>query len=753
MAGDAPIALDTEIATIDGSPERPLETIMKYLRYIVVVLIVLAIFSVVTHFYRESIARHFANLALREQGFNAIELSIQTLGVDYVRLSHLILEEDDGTRYEVSGLSFPLSFPSVRPEEILIEQLDLVPAATVGTLPLADLLQSLLSLPDSVPNTSITVSRFTMPNAPTVENVVWRSVEHRQHLAFSAQSVEVDVDVDRMNDDHHQVTVNAFAGGIPDAFSSTLDIHCCNTGFLIDGKLSIELPPWLVVLQSIGLLPDRVASINARLDGQVRIDVDDETQSAVANAHFSLMEKMPADDSDVGGSGVRLQANSSDPIRFSFEYPSLEWTADVGQIDMFAQIEPVGDVSIQLTDFECGSGVQCSTHASLETGPLQLGTIALARARSSATLAIAGDETTRVDISSDFTLDLSGIESQSFSVESIRVARFSGSQLTVGDGVWHADVDQMELVLDAFADRDGMVASLPIAFSNLQVRDRGATVATNVSLSPKAASVSWPDSTIVLPGVRGSISLQENEVTASSVIFDDEGTLSAHVYASHNVATGEGSISIDDATLLFDVGELSGHFSKWPYAWDVVSGTLSSEFEANWKPGSTGTEYDAIMAYRADALAGNYNDIVFSGLNTELAGSLNPEAGMTLSPSAITVAFLDVGVPVEQIVADFSVNVAEEAVQVHEVSMSAFGGQFVVDPFQFSMLKESNNLILRPKSIQLQFMLDLAEFEDIELSGSISGELQLTVRKEKITITNGRLESDPPRRRYSLFTW
>jgi hypothetical protein len=41
-------------------------------------------------------------------------------------------------------------------------------------------------------------------------------------------------------------------------------------------------------------------------------------------------------------------------------------------------------------------------------------------------------------------------------------------------------------------------------------------------------------------------------------------------------------------------------------------------------------------------------------------------------------------------------------------------------------------------------MVDLAEFENIELSGSISGVLPVTISSKTLTIVNGRLESDPP---------
>ncbi len=101
---------------------------MKYLKYATVVLVILAVLAVVTHFYRESIARRLANSALRGQGITATELSIHTLGTDYVRLSQLVLEQDNGTRYRISGLEFPVSYPSLRAEKISIEHLVMLPA-------------------------------------------------------------------------------------------------------------------------------------------------------------------------------------------------------------------------------------------------------------------------------------------------------------------------------------------------------------------------------------------------------------------------------------------------------------------------------------------------------------------------------------------------------------------------------------------------------------------------------------------------
>lgn len=719
---------------------------MKYLKYAAAVLLILVILTTVIHFYRESIAREFANSALGEYGITVTELTIQTLDTDYIRISHLVLEQDDGTRYQVDGLSFPISFPDARAGKISIEQLIVTPADTAAVpVPLAHQLLTFLLLPGSVPDTEVRVSQLTMPDTPPIDNIVWRSTDQQQHLAFRIDPVEVAIDVDSVDDGDYQATVGAVVGGIPGALSLTLNIHHGNTGFSIDGLSRISLSPWLPVLQSIGMLPTDFVSLAAEFDGRFTIVLDDnETQTVPASAHFSLANGMIADYRIADDSNVRLQTNSSASIRLDIEYPSLEWTASVGQIDMLVGINASDEIPLRLSDLECRSGFQCTMRVSLDTGPFDLEAMTIGNARLSASLAITGDETTRVNISPGFVLALTGIESQSFSVKSIHTTQFSGAQLTIDDGGWRGDIDHLDLVFDSLTDGESLFASLAVTLNAMRLRDSGATFDTEVSIPPGSVSLSWGGSDAVSPGVEGKISLRDNKAAASIVLFDDVRALSAHIDASHNLATGEGLVSVRDSLLLFDQRSLSDRFLKWPHAWDVISGTLSTELELNWKTGDTGTGYSGTLTYHAKSLAGNYDDIAFAGLNTRLTASLDSTTGIAISPTSIEVALLDVGLPLERITADFALNIREQSMQVQNLSMFVLGGQILADPFRYDMREESNDIVLRPQSIQLQFMVDLVESERIKLTGSISGVLPVTISDETMTIANGRLESDPP---------
>jgi len=57
---------------------------------------------------------------------------------------------------------------------------------------------------------------------------------------------------------------------------------------------------------------------------------------------------------------------------------------------------------------------------------------------------------------------------------------------------------------------------------------------------------------------------------------------------------------------------------------------------------------------------------------------------------------------------------------------------------------DTNQLMLRASGVQLPLMAGLADLESVTISGSVSGEVPVTIRGNNVIIDNGRLENDPP---------
>jgi hypothetical protein len=116
-------------------------------------------------------------------------------------------------------------------------------------------------------------------------------------------------------------------------------------------------------------------------------------------------------------------------------------------------------------------------------------------------------------------------------------------------------------------------------------------------------------------------------------------------------------------------------------------------------------------------------------LTTSVDAEIDTVAGITVQPSTIEVALVEMGLPV---------------VDVENLRMSAFGGTVWADPFSFSTASESNNLLIHAESIDLAEILSIREFEAIEISGSIGAELPVTIEGKTLTVSGGILTGDAP---------
>lgn len=680
---------------------------MKYLKYTATGLALLAILVTATHFYRESIARKLANSVLAEFGMTATELTIQTLGTNKLELSHLVLEQDDGSRYEVSALSLPLVFSATAEKNISIGQLHITPAtAASAPILLTDILQTILELPKNLPNTEVTISRILLPDIAPVENLLWQCTGQQQHLAFQIDAVTVTLDIDRLDDGGHQVGVNIALDGVPDALSLTVNVLSTASGFTINGLSNINLPAWFPILRSSGLLPAGLTSLGGEVGVQLMIVLENKEESAtVASAELLFDGELSANYAPAGTSDVKLHATLPEPYRLRVEYPSLQWSINVQSLDLLAETTAFADIPITFTNLECHTDIQCTMQVSLESGPLDLGGMTIDNAKLSASLAIASDAITRVDVSPDSILTLTGIKAQGVAVASISATQFANAELTLDD--------------------------------------RGLRFATGFSIQPASATVVHGGG-VLLPGIDGKLSLRNNKLESSIVLSSNDDTVSAKIDASYDLSTAKASLSARDATLRFDSRNLSEQLSSWPYAWDLAAGTLTAGFDLTWQSNGDDFEFSGTANLHANDLAGNYGDIVFTGLNNSLSAVLDSASRVTILPASIEVALLDVGIPLEQIAANFELNIPEQSIQVQSLSMSAMGGTIAANPFRFAINEDTNSLVLQANSIQLQFMVDLAEFDDIQLTGSISGEIPVTMSSATLTIEHGRLASDPP---------
>ena len=248
----------------------------------------------------------------------------------------------------------------------------------------------------------------------------------------------------------------------------------------------------------------------------------------------------------------------------------------------------------------------------------------------------------------------------------------------------------------------------------------------------------------VAPIVDASFVASNESVATTLRISTPDGALSGRTELKHDMLRGTGEMDFDDVSLDLALLPASEAFIDWPFSWDVTSGTWRIAGSVKWMSSAEGFEYSGQSVHTADSLAGAYDDIGFVGLNA--VATLNFESGKkpTVDPVPMEIALVDVGFPIEDIEVRFTPDIEALAANVESVRMSSLGGELTVAPFRFGASADSNAFLVKVKSIQLPLMVGLADLESVSISGSVTGDIPVTLTDGKVIVDGGLLEADPP---------
>ena len=715
---------------------------MKALKWLTLLAIIVALIATALYLRRDSIARDIANSMLGEQDLMVTDLSVDSLTTDRLELGELVVESESGTSYEISGLSLPLVSRGEGPLRIVAERV-IVTFDGEQTEPslLSTSLQALLDLPITRPNLEVAIARIVVPAFPEVTGMVWATSETGQDLLFAIDTIDVTVGVKRQDETNYRVAVRAVHDGGDEVLSAEAELARRDERFALSGPATIRTSAWLPVLRSLDTLPAGLADFRATLQGSIEIVLDDEAPGHVSfEAQLTSGDELTASYETAGGQVTHVRTASLEQLSVGMNYPSFEWQARSGEINTVVDTADLRNLPVLIRDLECRAGVRCTMTTNVDAQDIAWKAYIVDAAKLSLPIEVEIGPETHIDVSPAASGVFAGIRSSDLAARSISVAAFSGTRLTITDDAWHCRIDELQLIVDEFTGAGQLRASIPITFTDLNVRDSADAVDTRISVSDAAAS--WNDMALSLPGAAGTVSVTGDRLTASIGLAGPHDALSAKVELIRDLSSDTGSLIVNDARVSFDRANLSDFAPGWPHAWDVVDGTWNSELNVEWKTDGDGTDYRGTMTHDMRALAGKYNDVAFVGLTTSLSATLDSVAGTDVSPSSIDVRLLDVGLPVENIAADYTIDSEKQRLAVRNLSMNTLGGKIVAEPFQLSATNEPNLVLLHARSIQLQLMVELAEFENIEMTGAVSGVLPVTISGNNITIEDGRLESD-----------
>lgn len=724
---------------------------MKTIKYFVIALGIVAILASMSWVLRNSIIQRMSGPILSDYGMAITDVSLDALATENATISYLELEHENGTTIAIDNLILPIgtSSTSINPYAADKVTITLPSETDAEPLALARLIDQLLSLPIALPNAEVIVTELNVAPYPIVRDLRWTSTEEQQELTASLGAVALTAQIivkDQVSFEG-KFSLKLTSMKTPE-LSITTDIRRSDSGINISAASVLDLPITAVIATSIaaslGSTPAGVEFTGGAAIIELTAEIPYETnQQAKVIAYLTPAAPFELAYSVKSGVVNVVSIHSASPIKLEATYPDTQWSVSEEHASLLLSFEEWHDISISITNLICASGPSCfmNLDVSMDNADLTFATASRLELAASQDV-VFGKGTVQVFIRPDAELSLIGLSVSDTELASLDVVLMSAATLELADTGWGFTAELIDADVESLSLDDETQISATLSLRKLSVSDLDQSMSMNVAVDLLSGQLTWKQQVIPFPGLSGTVSLQDEDVMAELTIVGRNKE--ATIQAEHNLHADTGQISIVGASLSFDSQKLSRRISPWTDDWDITAGTVAGELQLNWQIPDSGWLLDGQASLTMTDLAGAFSDTAFAGLSTSIEADFDTATGITVEPAHIEIDLVEIGLPIENITADYILNTNALSVAVKNLQMHAFGGVIQADPFTYDLESERNSLLLRAESIELTELLTLKEFEAIELTGSIGAELPVIIEGDAVTIMDGTLIGEAP---------
>ncbi len=674
---------------------------MRVVRILAVSFVAIALIAgaaiLIANHNRDAIARGIAAQVLAPYPVTAEEVSVNSIAADRMNLDAVLLLRDGGGSIAIDGLSVPVATRGLAGLTVTVDRVAIqVPereADGADAIDLVGIMDSVIPLPSIMPGARVDIASLRVNDYPEVTDLVWQASETRQTLsaAMSPYTLSATATVAESGRSDGELTIQN--AEIPGAVAATLNFVRTPAGYTVEGPFELALAPVRSVLDGVGLVPADVTRLDAELAGALSAAVSENEGARVA-ATLASGESVELDYRGTDGRTTVVRVLDTGAATVSFDYPTYDWRATSPVARLRVEHATVPDLELGLHDLVCRPGVRCSMRVDVE--PLVF--------------------------TSGIGVTVGGAD----------------LELSIDADGWRADVDEASLDVGGLSGPADLQAALSIRPTAVRV---DGLEAISGEFTIPVADVSMSGHRLAVPSVGGSFVREAERLTLTLQLGDSGEAVAADVVVRHDLRTGTTRSTVDAASVDFSIAALSDLVGGWDAEWDLVGGSWSGNADVFRQRDGT-IEISSVQ--RLDSVAGRHRDIAFAGLSADLsiADTIWPPGEPLSVPLAV--GLVDVGFPIQDVVAALSIDVGPRRVAVEGLRAETLGGSVAVDPFEVEPGSGTLELVLRPESVQLPLIARLANLSALEVAGSVSGILPVTVGADGVSVDGGRLIGDSP---------
>ncbi|MCV6627013.1 MAG: YdbH domain-containing protein [Cellvibrionaceae bacterium] len=186
---------------------------------------------------------------------------------------------------------------------------------------------------------------------------------------------------------------------------------------------------------------------------------------------------------------------------------------------------------------------------------------------------------------------------------------------------------------------------------------------------------------------------------------------------------------------------LSSWFAPWPFSVDLLGGELGAEGEARWQLSESGPSWQLSAELEQRQLSVVAGDIGLLGVNAKTQLHLDSKGKLAVPPFTLSVASLDMGLPVEDI--QLQIAVQGDNYQLDQLRAKLLGGQIEAGQWQLygppAKLSSRAPWAIQLSGLDVQALLAAADYPDLDMTMRLAGDIPLRMDNGQPLIEGGKV--------------
>ena len=241
------------------------------------------------------------------------------------------------------------------------------------------------------------------------------------------------------------------------------------------------------------------------------------------------------------------------------------------------------------------------------------------------------------------------------------------------------------------------------------------------------------------PMVSGLLNFFEDQLAgAAELTLNNQ--LSLNGSFNHHLLDNSGRAEIELPAYTFsELTPLSGLVEQSLLTGDILGGSVAGRTEIRWDQDDTSAwQFAGPLNLALDNISGFIDDTFFVDLQTEVSAEVVPPLSIRSSDELLaSLATIDVGLPVRNVTWRYGFNSANQEIRFHELTSEVLGGSISIPQFNYSGLRDTNDLAVVLSDMDLNTIVELVEYPELYMDGAISGYLPISLQGGKLIIEQG----------------